>query len=264
MARSRDGLRDVPSAVRKVGIMRRIVIIGATSLIAQHVLRQWLGTTGAEVHLVGRDADRLEAVARDLAVRSPESTLEAHAVDVLDLDAVETLAAELTAQPLDLVLIAHGTLPSQSECQSDRSLAARTMLVNGNSVALCAEAFVARMDHARAASVVVIGSVAGDRGRRTNYVYGAAKALVATYVEGLQHRLAGRPLRVVLVKPGPTATPMTSGLGMPRLARPEDVAREIVRGVERGAAVIYAPRAWQVIMLVIRHLPRIVFDRLSI
>ncbi len=244
--------------------MRRIVIIGATSLIAQHVLRQWLGTTGAEVHLVGRDADRLDAVTRDLLVRSPESSVQTHTVDVLDLTAVEALASDLAAQPLDLVLIAHGTLPSQAECQSDRALAARTMLVNGNSVVLCAEAFVARMDHARAASVVVIGSVAGDRGRRTNYVYGAAKALVATYVEGMQHRLAGRPLRVVLVKPGPTATPMTAGLAMPRLASPEDVATAIVRGVERGAPIIYAPPPWRMIMLVIRHLPRMVFDRLSI
>ena len=244
--------------------MRRIVIIGATSLIAQHVLRQWLAAGAAEVHLVGRDSDRLDGVAQDLLVRSPESAVRVHIVDVLDLEAVEALASDLAAEPLDLVLIAHGTLPSQAECQSDRALAARTMLVNGNSVALCAEAFVARMDHARAATVVVIGSVAGDRGRRTNYVYGAAKALVATYVEGMQHRLAGRPLRVMLVKPGPTATPMTAGLSMPRLARPEDVATAIVRGVDRGSAVVYAPALWQAIMLVIRHLPRVIFDRLSI
>ena len=264
MARPGNGIRHVPQAVRKVGAMRRIVVIGATSLIAQHVLRQWIATGPADVHLVGRDAERLDGVGRDLAVRSPESTTTTHVVDVLDLAAVEALAADLTAQPLDLVLIAHGTLPEQADCQGDRALAARTLLVNGNSVVLAAEAFVARMDHARAATVVVIGSVAGDRGRRTNYVYGSAKALVATYVEGLQHRLAGRPLQVVLVKPGPTATPMTAGLGMPRLARPEEVATAIVRGVERGTPVIYAPPLWRVIMLVIRHLPRVVFNRLSI
>lgn len=244
--------------------MRRIVVIGATSLIAQHVVRQWVSTEAAEVHLVGRETARLDAIARDLEVRSSGTVAQTHVVDVLSLPAVEALAAQLTAAPLDLLLVAHGSLPSQQECQDDRELAAQSLLVNGNSAVLAVEAFVARMDPRWKSSVVVIGSVAGDRGRRTNYFYGAAKAMVAAYVSGLQHRLVGTSISVVLVKPGPTATPMTAGLGMGRLASPERVATEIVHGVERGAAVVYAPPVWQLIMLVIRHLPRFVFNRLSI
>lgn len=244
--------------------MRRIVVIGATSLIAQHVVRQWISVEPAELHLVGREAVRLFAVARDLEVRSAGTVATTHVVDVLDLDAVESLAAELTTAPIDLLLIAHGTLPSQDKCQGDRALAAQSLLVNGNSAVLTVEAFIARMDPRWKSSVVVIGSVAGDRGRRSNYVYGAAKAMVATYMSGLQHRLAGSSIHVVLVKPGPTATPMTADLGMGRLASPERVAAEIVKGVERGAAVVYAPPLWRIIMLVIRHLPRFIFNKLSI
>ncbi len=244
--------------------MRRIVAIGANSLIAQHVVRQWVSAEVSEVHLVGRDAARLDAIARDLEVRAAGTVTCTHVVDLLNLPAVELLAAELTTVPVDLLLVAHGTLPSQQACQDDRALALQSLLVNGASPVLVVEAFIARMDPRWKSSVVVLGSVAGDRGRKTNYVYGAAKALVATYMGGLQHRLAGTSINVVLVKPGPTATPMTAGLGMGRLASPERVATEIVKGVARGAAVVYAPPLWRLIMLVIRHLPRFVFHKLSI
>jgi len=122
------------------------------------------------------------------------------------------------------------------------------------------------MERSKGGRLVVIGSVAGDRGRKSNYVYGAAKGMLERYVQGLQHRLAGSGVRVSLVKPGPTATPMTSGLdgvGV-TLAKVEDVAAAIVRGVKRGKPVIYAPGKWLVIMLVIRHLPRFIFNKLDI
>ena len=112
----------------------------------------------------------------------------------------------------------------------------------------------------------MIGSVAGDRGRRSNYVYGAAKGLVERYLEGLRHRLAGTGVRVVLVKPGPTDTPMTAHLKSAgvRLAPVEQVAADIVRACDRGRAVVYTPAKWALIMAVIRNLPRAVFDRMDI
>lgn len=113
---------------------------------------------------------------------------------------------------------------------------------------------------------MVIGSVAGDRGRRSNYVYGAAKGLVTRYVQGLQHRFAGTAVKAVLVKPGPTDTPMTSHLKQQgsKLAPVEEVAAAIVAGAEHGAAVVYAPKKWAVIMMVIRHLPAAIFNKMNI
>ena len=114
--------------------------------------------------------------------------------------------------------------------------------------------------------IAIIGSVAGDRGRKSNYVYGAAKGLVARYAEGMQHRFFGTGLQVSLIKPGPTATPMTAKLqenGL-KCASVESVALEIVRGVEKGRAVIYAPKKWQLIMLIVRHIPAVIFNKLNI
>ena len=115
-------------------------------------------------------------------------------------------------------------------------------------------------------SVVLVGSVAGDRGRKSNYVYGAAKGLVTRYAQGLQHRFAAGGVHVMLVKPGPTDTPMTAhlrGKGA-RLASPEEVAGCIVRGVARGSRVVYAPGKWWLVMMVIRHLPHFIFRRMDI
>jgi short-subunit dehydrogenase len=140
------------------------------------------------------------------------------------------------------------------------------MRVNAISPALFAEAFIESMERRNAGTLGVIGSVAGDRGRKSNYVYGAAKGLVTRYVQGLQHRVAGTRVKVVLVKPGPTDTPMTAQLKAQgtKLAAVSDVAQAIVRGLERGRPVVYAPARWALIMMVIRHLPRVIFNRMDI
>ena len=136
--------------------------------------------------------------------------------------------------------------------------------------ALYAEALANAMQQAGRGAVAVIGSVAGDRGRKSNYVYGAAKGLVARYMQGLQHRLALQksPVRAVLIKPGPTDTPMTAhlktGTGRASMAAPEEVARCIVRGIDRGRAVVYAPGKWALIMLIVRCLPDFVFRRINL
>ncbi len=115
-------------------------------------------------------------------------------------------------------------------------------------------------------ALALIGSVAGDRGRKSNYVYGAAKGLVTRYAEGLQHRLAKTDVKVILIKPGPTETPMTAALSQQKvkLARVEDVAAQIVKGIKAGKSVIYAPPKWWLIMLILRHLPSGIFNRLEI
>nr|WP_314544894.1 SDR family NAD(P)-dependent oxidoreductase [uncultured Massilia sp.] len=246
--------------------LQRIVIVGATSSIAEHCARLWVAGRAVALTLVGRDAGRLERVAADLRVRSPRSTVEVRTVDFSDPAAIAALADAVAADGLpQQVLIAHGSLPDQAACQRDLGAAFEALDVNGVSPVLFAEAFAGRMESAGGV-ITVIGSVAGDRGRRSNYVYGAAKGLVTRYVQGLQHRLAGSnsPLKVVLVKPGPTATPMTAHLPQRGLAPVEDVARLIVDGSAAGKPVVYAPGKWAVIMMVIRHLPAFVFNKMNI
>jgi short-subunit dehydrogenase len=245
----------------------RIVVVGASSSIAEHCLRLWLARAPADIVLIGRDETRLAMVADDLRVRSPASRFGMRTVDFGDAVAIATLVASLSSEgPIDVALIAHGTLPDQREAQANLEICAEALLVNGVSAVLFAEAFAGELQRAGSGTLAVIGSVAGDRGRRSNYVYGAAKGLVDRYVQGLQHRFAGSRVRIVLVKPGPTDTPMTRHLKATgaRLARVEDVAATIVSGIDAGRPVVYAPRVWEAIMLVIRHLPRTVFNRLDI
>ena len=148
-------------------------------------------------------------------------------------------------------------------------MASEAMHINGISPVLFAEAFAGKMAGVNRGTLGIIGSVAGDRGRKSNYIYGAAKSLVTRYAQGLQHRMAlakHSGVKVVLIKPGPTATPMTAHLTTQtvKMARVEDVAKCIVNGMATGRPVVYAPRKWVVIMMVIRHLPRFVFNRMDI
>lgn len=247
---------------------RRIVIIGATSALAEHCARLWLQQGPAELVLVGRDADKTGRVAMDLRVRCPQAIVREATVDFQDPVAIGALADGLCADaPVDVALIAHGLLPDQAACQTDLGRCREALLVNGVSPALFAEAFAGHMERAGRGTLALIGSVAGDRGRKTNYVYGAGKGLLARYAQGLQHRLAGTGVSVVLILPGPTATPMTAhlrGQGGPSLADADAVARVMVEAIEKRRPVCYAPGKWALIMLILRHLPRSVFNRLNI
>lgn len=248
------------------GPLKRIVIIGATSVIAQHCARQWVRQP-VDLVLVGRDLSRVEVVAADLRVRSPGSTIATLVTDFQSVEAIERLVRDIAAAGApDVVVIAHGSLPDQQACQADLAQARAAIDVNALSPALFAEAFALQMEKAGQGSLVVIGSVAGDRGRKSNYVYGAAKGLVARYTQGLQHRFAKSRVHVMLVKPGPTDTPMTAHLREEgaRLASPEEVAARILAGVERRELVVYAPGRWALIMMVIRHLPFAIFKRMDI
>lgn len=243
------------------------VIVGATSAIAEHCARLWVQDQPIELTLVGRDADRIERVAADLRVRSPKSTIRIIQAAFLDAAAIQSTVDLIAAKGrIDTVLIAHGSLPDQHACESDLSLCRDALEINGISPVLYAEAFARHMEKANHGTLAIIGSVAGDRGRKSNYVYGAAKGLVTRYAQGLQHRFANTGVKVVLIKPGPTDTPMTAhlkGQGA-KLASVEAVARNIVDAIERGQRVTYTPRKWNLIMWVIRHLPAAVFNKLNI
>jgi short-subunit dehydrogenase len=247
--------------------MKRIVIVGATSGIAQHCARLWAEAGPVHLTLLGRDAARTEAIAADLRVRSPGSTVRIATCGFIEPASIARAVEEAVADGVpDIALIAHGSLPDQAACQADLEASRDALLVNGVSPVLFAEAFVTAMLRAGRGTVALIGSVAGDRGRKSNYVYGAAKGLVTRYAQGLQHRLAASAVRVVLVKPGPTDTPMTAALRAKgaKLADPREVAQRIVRGIDAGSPVVYAPGKWALIMMVIRHLPRVIFNKMEI
>jgi short-subunit dehydrogenase len=246
---------------------KRVVIIGATSAIAEHCARLWLEKQPIDLTLVGRDAQRIERVATDLEVRSPQSEIRIVQAEFLDPAAIAaTVGGIVQSGRVDVVLIAHGSLPEQAECENDLQSCRDALEINGVSPVLYAEAFAKEMEKANQGTIALIGSVAGDRGRESNYVYGAAKGLVTRYAQGLQHRFAGTGVKVVLIKPGPTDTPMTAhvkGKGA-QLAPVEGVAKQIVEGVEAGKPVVYAPRKWWLIMMVLRHLPAFVFNKMAI
>lgn len=217
--------------------------------------------------LVGRDLQRLQRIATDLQVRSPNSEIHCSTADFIDPQTIQRQVDEwLANSPADIVLIAHGSLPEQAACQDNLQEAQQALEINGLSPVLFAEAFATHMQRCNRGTLIIIGSVAGDRGRKSNYVYGAAKGLVNRYAQGLQHRLGGSNVKVMLVKPGPTDTPMTAHLKSEgaRLAPVEDVANEIVQAAGKGVATLYTPRKWQLIMWVIRHMPAMVFNKLNI
>ena len=246
---------------------KRIVIIGGTSAIAESCARLWLEKQPIDLTLVGRDPQRVERVAADLKVRSPQSEIRVVQAEFLDPEAIDfTVEKIVQAGNVDVVLIAHGSLPEQEDCQNDLQTCCESLEVNGVSPVLYAESFAKKMAKANQGTIALIGSVAGDRGRKSNYAYGAAKGLVARYAQGLQHRFAGTGVQVVLIKPGPTDSPMTAHLKAKgaKLAPVESVAKQIVDGVDAGKPVVYVPGKWWLIMMVIRHMPSSIFNKLRI
>jgi decaprenylphospho-beta-D-erythro-pentofuranosid-2-ulose 2-reductase len=241
--------------------MKRVVMLGATSAIAQHVARLY-AEQGASLFLVARDPDRLAAVAADARARGA-TQVETAAMDLDDLGAHLRLfeAAEEALGPPDVVLLAHGVLGSREAGPEEAQAILRTDLVSPTSLLLHA---ARRMEVRRAGTLVAISSVSGDRGRAANPVYGAAKAGLTALLSALRQRLWPSGVSVVTVKPGFVDTPMTAHLPrMPFAVGPDRVAKDIVRALERGADVVYTPPIWRLVMLVVRLLPEKVFKKVS-
>ena len=247
---------------------KKVIIVGATSAIAEHCARLWIQQSPIELVLVGRNMERLEQIAADLRVRGGEGVkVQCLAADFNSPESIHQLGRKLwDERPVSTALIAHGSLPDQAAAQHNLSACKEALEINAMSPVLFAEGFAQHFEQAGQGTLAIIGSVAGDRGRKSNYIYGAAKGLVERYTQGLQHRLAGTGVKVVLIKPGPTDTPMTAHMKTDgaKLASVESVAERIVTGMAAGKPVVYAPARWALIMLIIKLLPAPIFNRLDI
>ena len=244
---------------------KNIIIIGATSAIAEATARLWAADR-ANLYLVARNPQKLELMAADLQSRG--ATVKQAVLDVNDRERVEATIAGMfqTLGRIDIVLLAHGVLPDQAACEAKVSETLDALQTNALSTVSLLTHIANQLQSQGSGSIAVIGSVAGDRGRKSNYVYGASKALVSTFTEGLAGRMAAYGIRVIEIKPGLVDTPMTASFKKGALwARPEAVAKVIRDRVASGrSGSFYAPKFWWLIMAVVRRIPGPVLYRMNL
>lgn len=240
----------------------RVLLIGATSAIAHEVARAY-ATRGAHLFLVGRREQALQANGADLRVRGAAD------VDVAVLDANDVGAHPAVLNRaferlggVDVVLVAHGTLPDQMRAQASVSETLESFHTNATTVIALLTDLAGRLETQGHGVIGVISSPAGDRGRASNYIYGAAKAAVTNFASGLRHRLINKGVRVVTVLPGFVDTPMTAAFPKgPLWAQPQRVASDIVIALDRRNGTLYTPWFWRWIMALVVHLPNTLFLR---
>lgn len=244
-----------------------VVFLGSTRGIGRALARR-LAARGDRLVLLGRDEAELARSARDLEARTgtPEGSVAVAACDLLEPESFAPafdLAAEALGR-IDAVVVTAGQFARQDELERDPILARRVLEADFSGTVLFCEEARRRLLAAGGGTLCVLSSVAGERGRKPVVLYGAAKAGLTRYLEGLDHRFHGQGLKVVCVKPGFVRTSMTAGLPEPPFAgEPEEVARRIERALDRGTPVVYAPGAWRWVMAVVRALPRFVMRRVG-
>lgn len=243
--------------------MTTVLVLGGTSTIARAIASE-LAARGFDLALAGRDLDELETVAADLRVRHGIATT-VHRLDVLDMEHHAVALAPCLTADLGGVVLAFGYLGDQRRAETDAAEARRILDTNLTGCVIALNLVAAHLARTGGGFVCALSSVAGERGRQSNYVYGAAKAGLTTYLSGLRNRFAGDGVRVLTVKAGIVDTRMSAGMpGAGLAASPAAVARAVVRAITRGRDVIYVPWFWRWIMLVIRMIPERVFKRLKL
>ena len=242
-----------------------ILIVGATSGIAQAVARIY-ASKHANFFLVGRNIGKLQIVSDDLAVRGA-GKIYTYAMDANESNLISSMQDLVTKNMthVDIALVAHGSLIDQGRCEREVSYAISEFRTNAESVISCLTALANLFEKQGNGVIAVIGSVAGDRGRASNYLYGSAKAALDTFASGLRARLFKKGVHVLTIKPGFVATAMTQDLNLPAIltVMPDRVAMDIVTAINNRKDVIYTPWFWFWIMLVIRWLPAPIFKRMK-
>jgi short-subunit dehydrogenase len=244
----------------------KAVVLGATKGMGR-ALARLMAERGDGLFLLGRDRDDLARSAADLQIRGAAGTVGVAYCDLLDASslapALDTAAQALGG--LDIVVVSAALFATQEKLEQDVALRDRLLTANfTNTIHFCELARQHLLASGGAARLCVFSSVAGDRARKPVLIYGATKAGLSYYLTGLDHRFAGQGLRTILVKPGFVKTGMVADLAAPPFAgEPEPVARVVLRAIDRGTPVVYAPPVWRWVMLAIRMLPRAVMRRIQ-
>lgn len=244
-------------------MIKNILIIGATSAIAQAVARDY-ATQGHNLYLIARKEGLLQTLANDLKIRG------AVKVGIATMDANDFSSHAPTLEKayadfekIDVALIAYGTLPDQKALEKSADDTIANFNTNAISVVSILTLLANKFETQKSGTIAVITSVAGDRGRQSNYIYGAAKAMVSVFLQGLRNRLFHSQVSVLDIKPGFVDTPMTAHIkkGGPLWAQPDAVAKDIIQAIEKKKDQLYTPFFWRYIMLIIRNIPETLFKR---
>jgi short-subunit dehydrogenase len=239
----------------------KVVFLGATKGMGRALARR-MAKRGDELFLLGRDLDDLKRTALDIEAegKAPRGVARCDLSEPASFDAA--LDAAFAALEVDVVVVTAGLFETQDDLERDPELCRRVLDVDFTSTVLFCEQARRRLLARGGGTLCVFSSVAGERGRKPVVLYGAAKAGLTRYLEGLDHRYRSEGLRVVTVKPGFVKTGLTAGLEPPPFSgEPDEVAEIVLRGIDRGTPVVYAPRAWGAVMAIIRNLPRFVMRR---
>jgi short-subunit dehydrogenase len=243
---------------------KSIVIIGATSAIAHGVAKLY-AKDKARFALVARNAQNLDVIANDLRSRgaSHASTFIADLKDIARHDEIVRFAMSDLGR-VDIVILAHGLLKDQTEIDNDVDATLEIFEVNATSMISLAHRFGCALEKQGSGTLVGLSSVAGERGRRAIYAYGAAKSAVSEFLSGMRGRYLPLGINVLTVKPGPVDTPMTAGRTLPLLANVDKVSLDIRKAIDTRKHVLYTPGIWRVVMAIMRSIPEGIFQRMKI
>ena len=243
--------------------MSYVLIVGAKSDIAKATAREY-AKNGYDLYLAARNSDELVEFAKDITVRT-QRTVKLVELDILDYKSHQAFYNQLEEKPLG-VISAIGYLGDQEKAQSDFEEAQQIMDTNYTGVVSLFSIIANDYEKRRSGFIVGISSVAGDRGRKSNYIYGSAKAALTAYLSGLRNRLYDAQVNVLTVKPGFVATKMTEDMDLPEklTAQPEEVAEDIYTAQQKGKSVIYTKWMWRWVMLIIKMIPEWKFKGMSI
>jgi hypothetical protein len=243
--------------------MSYILIIGAKSDIAKEIAREY-AKNGYNLYLAARNCQSLEGLANDIKIRS-DADVVLKEFDITDFSSHDKFYKSLEPKPFGVIVVA-GYMAEQKECENDWSKTFNTINVNYTGAVSILNIAANNMEENKNGFIIGISSVAGDRGRKANYIYGSSKAGFTAYLSGLRNRLNESGVKVLTVKPGFVATKMTQGMDLPQklTAGPDEVAKDVFKAQQKGKDIIYTKSIWRYIMLIINNIPEIIFKKLSI